>query len=110
MAVTPSVHTPGVDPLTSPDFAWVARRLAGVAASAGLRAPAFASPPRLANAQRTIRWLAPGRALVSVRRDRQAAAVVDDMVEGVLVANHVPATDAAALRSRLREAVVLASK
>ena len=45
--VTPRGHTAGVEPLTSPDFAWVARRLAGVAVASGLRAPRVASPPRL---------------------------------------------------------------
>jgi len=101
-----------VEPLTSPDFAWVARRLAYVAAASGLRAPAFASPPRLADAPRTIRWLAPGRALVAVRRDRRADDVVEDMVDGVLAANQLPLAggDASGLRQKLREAVVLASR
>ena len=94
-----------MQPLTSPDFAWAARRLAGAAAASGLRAPAFASPPRRHDARRTIRWLAPGRALVSVRRDRLARTVVEDMVEGVLVANRVTGEDADAIRTRLRESV-----
>ena len=84
--------------------------MAGVAAASGLRAPAFASPPRLAGAVRTIRWLAPGRALVSVRRDRQRKAVVEDMVEGVVVANRMAGDGADALRIRLREAVMVVSK
>ncbi|HEX5587188.1 MAG TPA: hypothetical protein VFZ17_07775 [Acidimicrobiia bacterium] len=82
-------------------FAEVARRLGAAAHAHGLAVPAFRCPPRTAGVARTIRRY-PGGTVVSVRlRDREFAAVVDDMVEGVLVANQVAAPDAERLRPAL---------
>ena len=82
-------------------FADAARRLGAAAHEAGLRVPAFRSPPRVAGAARTIRRY-PAGAVVSVRlRDRPFAEVVADMVDGVLAANQVPAADGPRVRSRL---------
>lgn len=79
-------------------FATSARLLAEAARAAGLRVPAFRSPPRLSGAHRTIRRY-PGGAVVAVRlRGRAIEAVVADMVEGVVVANRL--TGDAALRAR----------
>lgn len=81
------------------EFATMARSVAGAARQAGLAAPVFRSPPRRAGCLRTIRRR--GR-VVSVRfRDRLVSDVLADMVEGVLVANDVPATEQEALRRRL---------
>lgn len=85
-------------------FATAARRLGAAARASGLLVPAFRSPPRVREASRTLRRY-PGGAVVSVRlRDRTYAEVVDDMIEGVLVANRVGG-DA---RPRLRRAFRLA--
>jgi hypothetical protein len=84
-----------VDPLSPPEFAVVVRRLNEAAARAGMRAPSFSSPPRIKSADRTIRWLEDGGVMVSVRRGRRAAdAVVQDMIEGVVVANRLSGSEA----------------
>jgi hypothetical protein len=89
-------------------FAEAARRLGAAAHAAGLTVPAFRSPPRLAGAERTIRRY-PGGTVVSVRlRDRPFEAALDDMVEGVLVANRVEPDDAVRLRDVLEDAVHVA--
>jgi hypothetical protein len=86
-------------------FAETARQLGAAAHANGLAVPAFRCPPRTAGAMRTIRRY-PGGTVVSVRlRDRPFATVVDDMVEGVLVANHVAAHDAERLRRALHASV-----
>lgn len=84
-----------MDPLSPPEFARIVRDLNRAAAAEGMRAPSFASPPRLPSAQRTIRWLTRDRALVAVRRSgRGADAVVSDMIDGVLAANHLSGSEA----------------
>ena len=72
---------------TSLQFAAAARALGDAARARDLLVPGFRSPPRRADAERTLkRW--PGGATVSVRlRGRPFVAVAADMVEGVLVAN-----------------------
>ena len=82
-------------------FADTARRLGAAAHEAGLSVPAFRSPPRVADAARTIRRY-PAGAVVSVRlRGRPFPEVVADMVDGVLAANRVPPADAPRVRARL---------
>lgn len=95
MVITPFWHHALVDPLSPPQFAETVRLLNAAAAAEGMRAPSFASPPRLASADRTIRWLTNDRALVAVRRGRRAAnVVVQDMIEGVVVANRLSGLEA----------------
>ncbi|MGH3378922.1 MAG: hypothetical protein ACRDP6_29755 [Actinoallomurus sp.] len=86
-------------------FADAARRLGAAAHVTGLAVPAFRCPPRIAGATRTIRRY-PGGTVVSVRlRGRPFEAALDDMVEGVLVANRVAPADAVRLRAALEDAV-----
>lgn len=95
MVITPFWHHAFVDPLSPPEFAHTVRRLKEAATAAGMRAPSFVSPPRLATADRTIRWLENGGAMVAVRRGRRAAdAVVRDMIDGVVVANRLSGSEA----------------
>lgn len=104
-----------VERLTATRFSVLAQRLADEARRRGLAAPGFRSPPGIPGAHRTIRRAggqAPGQApahvIVAVRRgDRPAAEVVADMVEGVVVANHLGGPDAARLRDELRASVTL---
>ena len=71
------------------------KRLNRAAKAAGMKMPSFVSPPRAPSATRTIRWLAPDRALVAVRRGtRTADAVVGDMIDGVIAANRLSGSDA----------------
>jgi hypothetical protein len=87
-------------------FSQAARRLGAAARAAELVVPAFRSPPRVAGALRTIRRY-PGGAVIAVRiKGRPFADVASDMVEGVLVANHLDETAAARVRPALAVAVV----
>ena len=90
--------------MSGPEFATAVRELMQAAAGAGMRSPAFRSPPRLATAQRTIRWVAPDTAIVAVRRaDRASAAVVADMIDGVVRANGLSGSAAQDAARKLQE-------
>ena len=82
-------------------FARSARALQDAARASGLAVPAFRSPPRRRDCDRTIRRLR-GGAIVAVRiQDRSAAAMQRDMVDGVLVANELCGSAAERLRCQL---------
>ena len=86
-------------------FAELARRIGAAARAAGLVVPAFRTPPRRSGVPRTIRRL-PGGPVVAVRlRSRPTADVVNDMVDGVLVANGLTGDAATRVRESLLEAV-----
>ncbi len=88
-------------------FAAAARGLAAACRSRDLVVPAFRSPPRLPGRARSIRRRPDGTAVVAVAvRDRPFAAVAADMVEGVLVANHLAGPTAGALRAALLAAAL----
>ncbi|MGE3620612.1 MAG: hypothetical protein AB7L84_09130 [Acidimicrobiia bacterium] len=68
----------------------------------GLSMPGFRSPPRVAGALRTIRRHRGGGATVAVAlRDRPWAAVLADLVEGVVVANRLAGLRADGVRAEL---------
>lgn len=91
-------------------FAAAARSLATAARAAGLDVPAFRSPPRLPGVNRSIRRF-PGGAIVAVRvRGRSFAPVLEDMVEGILVANRVRGEARPRLRLALLAAVLDAGR
>lgn len=95
LVITPFWHDAFVDPLSPPEFADTVRRLNEAATAAGMRVPSFASPPRIASADRTIKRLANGGVMVAVRRGKRAAdAVVQDMIDGVVVANGLSGSEA----------------
>jgi hypothetical protein len=86
-------------------FAELARRIGAAARAAGLVVPAFRTPPRRPGVPRTIRRL-PGGPVVAVRlRSRPTADVVNDMVDGVLVANGLAGAAAVRVRESLLQAV-----
>lgn len=75
---------------TSLRFGTVASVLAEVAKAEGLVTPAFRSPPALVGVSRSIRRRRGGQTTVAVAlRGRPWAAVLADMVEGVVVANRL---------------------
>jgi hypothetical protein len=77
------------------DFAGAARALTRSARRMGLVGPSFRCPPRLVGVDRTIRRR-PDGAIIAVRlRGRPWAAVLADMIEGVIVTNALqpPAAD-----------------
>jgi len=83
------------------DFAGAARTLTRAARRMGLVGPSFRCPPRLVGVDRTIRRR-PDGAIVAVRlRGRPWAAVLADMIEGVVVANELQPPRADRVRADL---------
>ena len=87
-------------------FADAARRLAVEARRLGLTAPSFRSPPRTVGVDRTLRRRPDGGAVVAVvLRGRPWAAVLSDLIDGVIVANRLGGVAADRARSGLWEAM-----
>ncbi len=94
--------------LTSVEFATLARAIASTVHQSGLAAPGFRCPTRIIGVDRTIRRLAgqdvagtvAGIVAVNVK-DRPLAAVVADMIEGVVILNQLSAVEAARVRAAL---------
>lgn len=86
-------------------FALAARCVADEARRIGLVAPAFKSPPRIGDVDRTLRRT--GRdVVVAVRvKGRPFAAVLADLVEGVVVANSLSGAEASKARAMLWQAL-----
>ena len=83
-------------------FAETVRVLGMEARRNRLRMPGFRSPPRLAGVDRSVRRRSDGGATIAVVvRGRPWAAVVADMIEGVVVANHLTGSSADRTRARL---------
>jgi hypothetical protein len=83
-------------------FAEAVRALGLEARRSGLRMPAFRSPPRLAGVARSVRRRADGDATIAVVvRGRPWPAVLADMVEGIVVANHLHGAGADRVRALL---------
>jgi hypothetical protein len=88
-------------PASTVDFASAARNLTREARRRGLVGPSFRCPPRLVGVDRSIRRRGDG-AIVSVRlRGRPWAAVLADMIEGVVAANGLVAPQSDQLRADL---------
>ena len=90
---------------TSVRFAGAARDLGRAARLCGLTPPAFTSPPRLAGVSRTIRRRPNGVTIAIVLRGRPWAAVLADMIDGIVAANELSPTDADRVRMALWLAV-----
>ena len=87
--------------MTSLDFGAAARSLARAAHLRGLVVPVFASPPSRPDLHRSIRRRN-GSPVVSIRLgDRPRGAVLSDMIEGIVVANHLEDSKADLVRSAL---------
>ena len=87
--------------MTSVDFAGAARALTRAARAAGLQAPSFRCPPRLVGVDRTIRRR-PDGAIIAVRlRGRPWAAILADMIEGVVATNRLQPPGADRVRADL---------
>ena len=96
------VRHPGASTL---DFAQVARVLGHEARARGLHAPGFRCPPRIVGVDRSIRRSGE-HVTVAVRvKGRPLVAVVADMIEGVVVANHLHPPVADRLRRELWDVV-----
>jgi hypothetical protein len=102
----PPAAEPAPMPASSVRFAGAARVLGDAVRRRGLQAPAYRSPPRVANADRTVRRRADGSVAIAVRvRGRPWSAVLADMIEGVVVTNRLEGPDADAARTALWAAV-----
>ena len=86
-------------------FTAAARALADAARRLGLQPPGFRSPPRLGSVDRSLRRHPRGTVVAVRLRGRPWAAVLADMVEGVVAANDLTAADADRVRSALWEAL-----
>ena len=83
------------------EFAAAARSLSTAARRMGLSVPSFRTPPRLVGVDRTLRRH-PAGVTVAVRvRGRPWAAVVADMIDGVVAANRLAAAPANRVRADL---------
>ncbi len=83
------------------DFAHAARTLSRAARGLGIEAPSYRCPPRFVGVDRTIRRRPKG-AVVSVRvKGRPRAAVLADMIEGVVVTNRLVPPHADRVRTDL---------
>lgn len=105
---TPDHADPSGGPAAS--FAVTARLLGDEARRLDLVVPAFRSPPRVVGVDRTVRRRG-DHVTVAVRsRDRPWPSVVADLIEGVVVANRLPAVPAGRVRDELWTAVTAASQ
>jgi hypothetical protein len=86
---------------TTVQFAAAARALAAAARRFGLAAPSFRTPPRLVGLDRTLRRHPQGGVVAVHLRGRPWAAVVADMIEGVVVLNRLDARSANRARADL---------
>lgn len=83
------------------EFAQAARTLTNEAQRRGLVGPSYRCPPRIVGVDRSLRRHA-GGVVISVRlRGRHWATVLADMIEGVVAANRLDATQAIRLRGEL---------
>jgi len=90
--------------LNTAEFTAVARLLSSEARRLRLASPGFRCPPRIVGVDRTIRRFAGDEraGVVSVAvRSRPLAAVIADMIEGVVVLNRLSAVEATLARAAL---------
>ncbi len=91
-----------MEPATTIDFATAARTLTREARRRGLIAPSYRCPPRLVGVDRSIRRRPSAGAVVAVRvNGRPLAAMLADMIEGVVAANRLVAPHTDRLRAEL---------
>jgi hypothetical protein len=92
-------------PSSSIRFVRAVQALGAAARASGLVVPGFRSPPRLRGVQRSIRRFPNGAMVAVVVRGRPWAAVLADLVEGVIAANGLVGPPADAARAALWEAL-----
>ncbi len=106
---SPTIGTPaiGIPAIGTPAvrFAAVAARIAEASRSEGLRAPGFKTPPRRPGFDRTIRRVGRDTVVSVTVKGRPFAAVIADLIEGVVTANRLTGVEAGRIRGRLWDAV-----
>jgi hypothetical protein len=99
--VTPPRHDGLMNTAHTSDFAQAARQLTMATRAEGLVAPGFRCPPRLVGVDRSLRRRG-DTAVVAVRvRDRPVAAVLADMIEGIINVNELRSPDSDRVRAVL---------
>ncbi|MGH9085417.1 MAG: hypothetical protein ACRDYW_08185 [Acidimicrobiales bacterium] len=86
-------------------FARAVQVLTAAARGLGLVVPGFRSPPRLMGVQRSIKRWPGGATIAVVVRDRPWAAVLADLIEGVVAANGLRSPAADRVRAELWDAL-----
>lgn len=86
---------------TTTQFAAAARLLVSEAQRYGLNAPGFRSPPRIVGFDRTVRRREAGGVVAVALRGRPFVAVLSDMIEGVIVVNHLRTPESDRVRTAL---------
>lgn len=90
--------------LNAAEFTAIARILADQSRRLGIVSPGFRCPPRIVGVDRTLRRFAGDEVagVVSVAvKGRPLAAVIADMIEGVVVLNGLAAAESAHIRAAL---------
>ena len=90
---------------SSIDFAHAARTIGREARRRGLVAPGFRCPPRITGVDRSLRRVGNGAVVAVQLKGRPWAAIVGDMIEGVIVTNQLPPPRSDRLRAELWEAL-----
>lgn len=86
-------------------FAHAVRTLSETARLAGLEVPMFRSPPRIAGAARTIRRTRRGATVSVVVADRPWTNVLADLIDGIVLVNHLEGAPAIRCRTGLWSAL-----
>ncbi len=86
---------------TSIDFAHAARTIGREVRRQGLVAPSFRCPPRIVGVDRSLRRVAHGAVVAVQLKGRPWAAIVGDMIEGVIVTNQLQPPRSDRLRAEL---------
>lgn len=90
---------------TSLDFAHAARTIGREVRRRGLVVPGFRCPPRITGVDRSVRRVRNGAVVAVQLKGRPWAAVVGDMIEGVIVTNQLQPPQSDRLRSELWQAL-----
>src|ERR1043165_3189723 len=90
---------------TSLDFAHAARTIGREVRRRGLVAPGYRCPPRIAGVDRSLRRVGGGAVVAVQLKGRPWAAIVGDMIEGVIVTNQLQPPRSDRLRAELWEAL-----
>ena len=90
---------------SSIDFAHAARTIGREVRRRGLVAPGFRCPPRIAGVDRSLRRTSSGAVVAVQLKGRPWAAIVGDMIEGVIVTNQLPPPRSDRLRAELWQAL-----
>ena len=90
---------------TSLDFAHAARTIGREVRRRGLVAPGFRCPPRIAGVDRSLRRVSNGAVVAVQLKGRPWAAIVGDMIEGVIVTNKLQPPRSDRLRAELWQAL-----